>query len=249
MADAARLRKMISKSQARLKMALKEGKGSGLFRSEDDGLSDVLCSVKEDLDRLPGMITLIVEQGVKSGAREEVVRNVRTILQSEMLETGRDFGRLIDRRSQSLKSIEDKKSRLDLAVDRGETSARSRAMFKKNVEEEVKGRGMDEEDSKMLEQRMSDEQEAKDRAKKARKINDTLTDIMSAFQKMTTIVSMQESRLESIDRDTRQAEKDVKQGRREVEQIYDDVGSKRRLILKVFAVIIVFSVIYIMFLL
>lgn len=95
---------------------------------------------------------------------------------------------------------------------------------------------------------MEEEVESKERVKNARKINETLSEVMSAFQRMTTIVSMQEATIERIDQDTKKAESNVKKGKKEVEQIYDDVASKRALIIKVFATILVFSIIYILFL-
>ena len=90
--------------------------------------------------------------------------------------------------------------------------------------------------------------ETKDRVNQAKKMNEVMTDIMSAFQRMTAIVSMQENKIERIDQETRTAETNIKKGRKEVEQIYDSVASKRSLIIKVFATILVFSIIYILFL-
>lgn len=95
---------------------------------------------------------------------------------------------------------------------------------------------------------LEDDGETKERVKKARKIHDMLGDVMQAFQRMTTIVSMQEAQIERIDQDIRTTESNVKKGRKEVEQIYQDVASKRGLIIKVFATILIFSIIYILFL-
>jgi syntaxin 5 len=72
---------------------------------------------------------------------------------------------------------------------------------------------------------------------------------MKIFQRMSTIVSMQESKIERIDQDTADAEKNVKKGKKEITSIYEDVTSKRALIIKIFALIMAFSVIYVLFLL
>lgn len=241
MEEAARLRKMINRSQQRIKQAMKDRHGL----LTDASTADVFCSVKDDMNRFPSMITTITEQGASSRQLEVIVRNVRSILQSEMLETGRQFGKLVERRSQTVKTVEDRKMMLDSV---GDSNVRNRAMFKKNVES--KNRDDDGEKSKLMEtQIMADEQESKQRVSKARKINDTLTEVMTAFQRMTALVSMQENRLESIDRDTRQSETNIRKGRKEVEGIYEDVSSKRSLIIKIFAIILVFSIIYVLFLL
>lgn len=241
MEEAGRLRRLIHRSQQRLRQAMKDRQGL----LTDGSSADIFCSVKDAMNRYPSEISAITAQGAKSGQQEAVVRNVRSILQSEMLETGRQFGKLVERRSQEVKKVEDRKQVLDAVGDGG---VRNRAMFKRNVE--ARQRNDDDDKSKLMDsQLMADDQESKERVAKARKINDMLTDVMSAFQRMTAIVSMQENRLESIDRDTRQAETNIKKGRKEVESIYEDVSSKRSLIIKIFATILVFSIIYIVFLL
>ena len=66
---------------------------------------------------------------------------------------------------------------------------------------------------------------------------------------MATIVSLQENKIERIDKDTEEAETNIGKGKKDVQSIYDRVSSNRALILKVFAILITFSVIYILFLL
>lgn len=125
----------------------------------------------------------------------------------------------------------------------------NRAKFKRTTTDDKKtGHGYDEESNMLAAQKLDDDSEVKERVKKARKINDMLGDIMTAFQRMTTIVSMQEAQIERIDQETRLAEGNIKKGKREVEKIYEDVAGKRSLIIKVFATIMVFSIIYILFL-
>ena len=100
----------------------------------------------------------------------------------------------------------------------------------------------------VTDQKLDEVIETKERVNQAKKMNEVMTDIMSAFQRMTAIVSMQENKIERIDQETRTAETNIKKGRKEVEQIYDSVAGKRSLIIKVFATILVFSIIYILFL-
>ena len=128
------------------------------------------------------------------------------------------------------------------------SDAYSRAKFKKTSADKKQKETYDEESKMIADQKLDEIIETKDRVNQAKKMNEVMTDIMSAFQRMTAIVSMQENKIERIYQETRTAETNIKKGRKEVEQIYDSVAGKRSLIIKVFATILVFSIIYILFL-
>lgn len=135
---------------------------------------------------------------------------------------------------------------------------KNRALFKKpaatpktssyndSTSDSTKG---DDEESRMIAQQLESERVTKDRLVKSQKINSMLADVVQSFQKMATIVSLQESKIERIDRDTETSETNIKKGKKEISDIYDSVSSKRKLIIKVFLVILVFTVIYVTFLL
>ncbi len=78
-------------------------------------------------------------------------------------------------------------------------------------------------------------------------MNLMFVELSTMFKKMVTIVHSQETQIERIDRDTEESEANVKKGRNEIADLNEDVKKKRALILKVFAVLICFSVIYILF--
>lgn len=82
---------------------LKEKNKNSLFEDEDDDqISELIYRLKEDLHTFPDQMNSVVEQGAKARVEMEVVKNIKTILQNELLETGLEFRRLIDRRSQVL---------------------------------------------------------------------------------------------------------------------------------------------------
>lgn len=93
------------------------------------------------------------------------------------------------------------------------------------------------------------EKETNESLNSSKKINKMISEILSYMSKMSTIVAMQESKIERIDRVTCDSEVNISQGKKEVEQIYDNVKGKRAMILKIFAILIFFSVIYVVFLL
>ena len=70
----------------------------------------------------------------------------------------------------------------------------------------------------------------------------------SIFTKMGTIVKMHEGMIERIDHNAEMSQLNVKKGKKEVKSIFEDVSNNRKLILKVFAIVILFALFYIVFL-
>lgn len=87
----------------------------------------------------------------------------------------------------------------------------------------------------------------KDRLESMKNINGLLKDISGIFTKMSTIVHMHEGMIERIDSEVEGTETNIKQGKKEIKKMYQDVSSNRKLILKVFAILIIFSIIYVLF--
>lgn len=80
-------------------------------------------------------------------------------------------------------------------------------------------------------------------------IHKMITGAVAMMNKIATITAIQESKVERIDQFTYDAEVNIRNGKKEVEGIYDDVKGKRALIIKIFAILMFFSVIYVVFLL
>lgn len=79
-------------------------------------------------------------------------------------------------------------------------------------------------------------------------MNIMFVELSTMFKKMVNLVQTQENQIERIDRDTEESETNVKKGRKEISDLNEDFKKKRALILKVFGVLIVFSIMYILFL-
>lgn len=252
MRQAGKLRQAVDRLQLRVAAAARDKHASSLFAAADY-LDDLLVAVKADLAALPAQVGELTDKGRKAQVDPRLLKALVGIFHAEMLEAGRDFGRLLERHAQATKNKEDRRSKLD--AGRGDAGMFlspgglvNRAQFKK-AGPHKKADHFDEESHMLAKQHQIEaDGEVKERVKKARNINHMLGDVMSAFQRMTTMVTLQEAQIERIDQDTRTAETNIKKGRKEVEQIYDDVANKRALIIKVFATILVFSIIYILFL-
>lgn len=112
-------------------------------------------------------------------------------------------------------------------------------------EEDNKGKEGDQEQETLLRMEREKTQLDNDRLESVKNINKWVREVGSIFTKMTTIVKMQEGIVERIDHNSERTSINVDKGKKEIKSIYDDVSSNRMLILKVFAIIIVFSVFYV----
>ncbi len=80
--------------------------------------------------------------------------------------------------------------------------------------------------------------------KRLHKVNKTLDRIVSNFQKMGEIVSLHNQMFEDIEMKTHQTEETVIKGRHTLQQIYQDVNSHRGFMVRLFAVLTVIAIIY-----
>ena len=120
MHTAGKVRMLLERTQEKIRHVLKEKSRNSLF--DEDGeiqASELIYRVKEDLQVIPDQITAAVAEGAKARADMELVKNIKSILHSELIQTGIDFRKLLDKRTQTIRQKEDKKNRLDTGpVDR-----------------------------------------------------------------------------------------------------------------------------------
>lgn len=80
-------------------------------------------------------------------------------------------------------------------------------------------------------------------------IEKTLYDITSLFKRFATIVQEQQVLVERIDANTENALGDLEGAKSELRDVYENTKSTRKLILKIFFILMVFTTIYILFVL
>ena len=72
---------------------------------------------------------------------------------------------------------------------------------------------------------------------------------MGLFKRFGTIVSNHEALVERIDNNTEEALYDIEGAKQQLVEIYEDTSSNRTLMLKVFFILLIFIVFYILFIL
>ncbi|CDW90906.1 qa-syp3 sed5p syntaxin 5-type [Stylonychia lemnae] len=87
------------------------------------------------------------------------------------------------------------------------------------------------------------------RATSIQTIEKTLYDISTLFKRFANIVQEQQVLVDRIDQNTEQALYDLEGARKELRDVYEDTKSTRKLILKIFFILMLFSTFYILFVL
>lgn len=113
MKQAGKMRQMVARLQQRIKSALKD-KNSGSLFAADDSVDDLIVAVKADLSSIPAQIIELGDKGKNARVSSDVLKAVISIFQTEMLEAGRDFSRLIEKHAQATKTKEDRRSKLEV---------------------------------------------------------------------------------------------------------------------------------------
>lgn len=113
MQQAGKLRQSIARLQRRLKAALKDKAAASLFAG-DDHVDDLIVAAKGDLSTLPAHIGELQAKGRQAKVLADVVKAIVAVMQSELLDAGRDFGKLIEKHAAATKTKEDRRQKLDL---------------------------------------------------------------------------------------------------------------------------------------
>ena len=74
-------------------------------------------------------------------------------------------------------------------------------------------------------------------------------DILSLFKRFGTIVSNHEALVERIDNNAEEALYDIEGAKQELREVYEDTSNNRKLMLKIFFILVVFCTFYILFIL
>lgn len=87
------------------------------------------------------------------------------------------------------------------------------------------------------------------RANSIETIEKTLYDITTLFKRFASIVQEHQVLVERIDANTENALHDLEGAKNELRDVYEDTKSTRKLVMKIFFILMIFSTIYILFVL
>lgn len=96
---------------------------------------------------------------------------------------------------------------------------------------------------------MEQESDLSHRASSIESIEKTLYDISSMFKRFANIVQEHSILVERIDTNTENALYDLEGAKKELREVYEDTSNTRKLMMKIFFILILFCTFYILFVL
>ncbi|CAD8085856.1 unnamed protein product [Paramecium primaurelia] len=209
---------------------------TGLFNDQDYKLNTLLSQVKDDISQ----IHIHLNQ-LKTQLNNDLHQSIFDFVQQKALKTSDQFKKLLQSHTQRIKQQEEKRNRLNGERDRVIKRVGFNQKYQKlnETEEETNHQTI-----QMFEQKQNEE-----KLVSMQKIESMLNDIAGVFQRVGTMVRLQETMIERIDKYTDEAQINVSKGRKELQESHKRISSNRGLILKVFLILFIFAFIYIVFVL
>ncbi|KAM3147789.1 hypothetical protein pb186bvf_000117 [Paramecium bursaria] len=206
---------------------------TGLFNNHDDKLNGILQTSKEDLDW--SKRTLDQLNALKNN---ELTQSIYDLLQQQLLNLSEFFKKNIQGHTKRIKEQEDHRPRLverDRVTRRGGFNRKSTSPDQQSEQQAI---------YMQMEEKVS-----QDKLTSMKKIEQMLNDIATVFQRVGTMVKMHETMIDRIDKYTDDSLSNVQKGRKELQEAHKRISENRGFILKIFLIMVVFSTLYIVFVL
>jgi syntaxin 5 len=244
-------------------------KQSSLFNDKSMEIQDLTLSIKQDISHLNRQIAQLQQymkdtHGSKSKNSQTHSNSVVFVLQSKLATMSNDFKQVLEARTQNLK---DQKSRRDnfsrntvassLTATPPVVNGRTSVLFRDehrttNGGDAVIDMGSDGTYHSSMKQQLQviDETDTylANRSEAMQNIEQTIIELGDIFTQLATMVQQQEELVHRIDANVDEATHHIEGAHTELLKYLRSVTSNRWLIIKVFAVLIIFFLIFIVFL-
>jgi len=269
MQQAKRIGYDLSQTFLKLEQLTMIAKQSTLFNDKSMEIQDLTLSIKQDISNLNRQIGQLQQHmqnthGSKSKNSQTHSNSVVFVLQSKLAMMSNDFKQVLETRTQNLK---EQKSRRDnfsrnnvassLITTPSTTNGRPSVLFRDehravNGGDAVIDMGSDPMHNSSMKQQLQviDETDTylANRSETMQNIEQTIIELGDIFTQLATMVRQQEELVHRIDANVDEATQHIEGAHTELLKYLRSVTSNRWLIIKVFAVLIIFFLIFIVFL-
>lgn len=268
MQEARKIGQNLSQTFLKLEQLTMIAKQSSLFNDRSMEIQDLTSSIKQDMSNLNRQIGQLQEYmqhtaGSKSKNAQTHSSSVVFVLQSKLATMSNDFKQVLEARTQNLK---EQKSRRDnfsrntvassLTASPPVTNGRPSILFRDdfrstNGGDAVIDMGSDGTSHSSLKQlQVIDETDSylANRSETMQNIEQTIVELGDIFTQLATMIRQQEELVHRIDANVDEATQHIEGAHTELLKYLRSVTSNRWLIIKVFAVLIIFFLIFIVFL-
>ncbi|CAI5652449.1 unnamed protein product [Oreochromis niloticus] len=255
---AKRIGKDLSNTFAKLEKLTILAKRKSLFDDKAVEIEELTYIIKQDINSLNKQIAqlqdLVRSRGAPGGRHIQTHSNTIVVsLQSKLASMSNDFKSVLEVRTENLKQQRSRREQFS------QPPAASSPLMANNfngsvlMQEESRSRGdvaidMDS-PSNPLQLQLIDEQDSyiQSRADTMQNIESTIVELGSIFQQLAHMVKEQEETIQRIDANVEDTQLNVEAAHTEILKYFQSVSSNRWLMIKIFLVLVVFFIIFVVF--
>uniref|UniRef100_A0A8C7X0I7 Syntaxin-5 n=1 Tax=Oryzias sinensis TaxID=183150 RepID=A0A8C7X0I7_9TELE len=253
-----RIGKDLSNTFAKLEKLTILAKRKSLFDDKAVEIEELTYIIKQDINSLNKQIAqlqdLVRSRGAPGGRHIQSHSNTIVVsLQSKLASMSNDFKSVLEVRTENLK--QQRSRREQFSQPPVSTSPMMANNFKSSVlmQDESRSLGdvainMDSQ-SNPLQLQLIDEQDSyiQSRADTMQNIESTIVELGSIFQQLAHMVKEQEETVQRIDANVEDTQLNVEAAHTEILKYFQSVSSNRWLMIKIFLVLVVFFIIFVVF--
>ncbi|KAL0973883.1 hypothetical protein UPYG_G00212380 [Umbra pygmaea] len=257
---AKRIGKDLSNTFSKLEKLTILAKRKSLFDDKAVEIEELTYIIKQDINSLNKQIAqlqdLIRSRGAPGGRHIQTHSNTIVVsLQSKLASMSNDFKSVLEVRTENLK--QQKSRREHFSQPQVSSSPLLANNFKSSVLMQDESRSLGSEvaidmdnQSNPLQLQLIDEQDSyiQSRADTMQNIESTIVELGSIFQQLAHMVKEQEETVQRIDANVEDTQLNVDMAHTEILKYFQSVSSNRWLMVKIFLVLIVFFIVFVVFL-
>jgi len=252
---ASQIGKDIGETAEKLERLSKLAKKKSLFDDPAIEISELTSIINQDIKNINNQILTLQASSNSSKRNKHLQKHSETVvdsLKSKLRHTTKDFSDVLEIRTENLKSQQKEKENFT------GSSSPSLGFGRRTVESPLyksqSPLNYDDNNSSggeiviaMPQTLMTQERYVSNRLDAVKTIEKTMTEIQGMFSQLAIMVQEQGELLNRIDHDTLVTERNVSTAQNELLKYYNSVSSNRWLIVKMFLVLVFFSVLFIVF--
>lgn len=243
----AEIGKQIHETGLRVANLRRMAKKKGIFNDQTDQIQELTFGAKNDIQKLGQAIEALElkAKGCPNSTLQKHASNMVDTLKTRLLEVTKDFKDALEDRTKALEQQDKRRQMYSSGGDRvaNPFTQKSGSGYSGNADDPEAGVG----GSAMA----GGGQQAlyyNSRTEAVQNVQRTIGELATMFQKMAVMVSAQEEMIHRIDHDIDDTLQNVEQGQSQLLSYFQNISSNRALILKVFMILILFVVFFIVFL-
>lgn len=213
----------------------------GIFNDKSNEISQLTCSVKEDIQTLDQKIDALEAKVNGKGPNKNYqahTKNLVTTLKTRLGEVTKDFREALECRTTALEQQDKRRQMYSSGAGAGANP----------FDRKPRGQGDDLEGGGSGGGMAMQQVYQSSRAEAVQNVQRTIGELAQMFQKMAVLVTAQEEMVQRIDEDVDHTLQNVEAGQEHLLKYFKYISSNRALILKVFAILIFFVVFFVVFL-